>query len=105
MQAGEDALSLTQTMLWTNSMRIRVGASALEKGAQVYLYLYSAENKDDAIGYAVLTAEEPAAVFDHLTAAAVYRIGAAVKESSQAVTLTISDDTENASSYGRRPAG
>ena len=50
-------------------------------------------------------AEETAAVFDHLTAAAVYRIGAAVKESSQAVTLTISDDTENASSYGLHPAG
>lgn len=91
---GSGDLALTASVLSTNTTRIRVEATEdLEQGAEIYVYLYNAEDMEDAIQYGLITEENRSVLFENLTSARVYRVGIGVKESSAQVSVDISDDS------------
>ena len=91
---GSDDLALTASVLSTNTTRIRVEATEdLEQGAEIYVYLYNAEDMENAIQYGLITEENRSVLFENLTSARVYRVGIGVKESSAQVSVDISDDS------------
>ena len=91
---GSGDLALTASVLSTNTTRIRVEATEdLEQGAELYVYLYNAEDMEDAIQYGLITEENRSVLFENLTSARVYRVGIGVKESSAQVSVDISDDS------------
>ena len=91
---GSDDLALTASVLSTNTTRIRVEATEdVEQGAEIYVYLYNAEDMENAIQYGLITEENRSVLFENLTSARVYRVGIGVKESSAQVSVDISDDS------------
>ena len=91
---GSGDLALTASVLSTNTTRIRVEATEdLEQGAEIYVYLYNAEDMENAIQYGLITEENRSVLFENLTSARVYRVGIGVKESSAQVSVDISDDS------------
>ena len=98
---GSDDLTLTASVLSTNTTRIRVEATEdLEQGAEIYVYLYNAEDMENAIQYGLITEENRSVLFENLTSARVYRVGIGVKESDAQVSVDISDDSGPARSLG-----
>ena len=65
----------------------------MEQGAEIYVYLYNAEDMEDAIQYGLITEENRSVLFENLTSAQVYRVGIGVKESCAQVSVDISDDS------------
>ena len=75
----------------TNTTMIRVTAANIAGDTEIPLFLYDAENSDNPIMYATLTAKDNSVDFTNLTSACAYKVGAEIKNSNQSVTLTITD--------------
>ena len=86
-----EGAQIADISIQTNTTMIRVTAANIAGDTEIPLFLYDAENSDNPIMYATLTAKDNSVDFTNLTSACAYKIGAEIKNSDQSVTLTITD--------------
>ena len=86
-----EGAQIADISIQTNTTMIRVTAANIAGDTEIPLFLYDAENPDNPILYATLTAKDNSVDFTNLTSACAYKIGAEINNSDQSVTLTITD--------------
>ena len=86
-----EGAQIADISIQTSTTIISVIAENIAGDTEIPLFLYNAEDSNNPILYATLTAQDDSVDFTNLTSACVYKVGAEIKNSDQSVTLKITD--------------
>ena len=89
--ADNSEIQHTTDSFVTNTEKICVSVSNLGDESKIEVYLYNADDIETPIRTATLSANEKSTTFTGLSSRFAYRIGASVEDTTESITLLITD--------------